>query len=131
MPDGVSPQGSLSRQKERNLLRGLLAICAFLGFYSGLVGENHRTGLIDIVSSLILAVTAATYTAMVCRRCSSPLPRNSLWLLVVFWPVAVPACLMWAHGRRGWWKVPVGTLVVLGVGFVGVAVGALLATHRQ
>lgn len=131
MWDEAADQERLARRKERNLLRGFLALVAFVGFYSGIQNESHETSLTDFVLSLALGVTGASYTALVGRRCGSPIPRNSLWLLVLFWPIAVPLCLMWAHGKRGWWKVPVGFLAVLGVGFAGVAVGALLATLRQ
>lgn len=127
----IAEPESRPQRIERLLFRSLFVIAGFFGLHAALAERSQQTGLVEVLPSVAAALIATAYCAAVCRRRGAPVPGNTHWLLVMFWPVAVPACLMWALGRREWWKVPLGVLALFGTIVVAALAGILLDMVRR
>lgn len=103
------------------------------GVHVGMVGapESVRasaTGSLDQLFLFTIGLLATALCAAECRAHGKPLPTNSLWVVLITWPISVPACLMWGYGRRGWYFALAGTFAFLFVAFLGLVLGAVLGT---
>jgi hypothetical protein len=79
-----------------------------MGWYSLAIGSGVRTALLPHVAQNVdLALSWATGLALAllifadAKILGKPLPVTSGWLLLFYWPIAVPACVVSLRKWRG------------------------------
>lgn len=116
------------RKQRKALMACLYLLSAFYGFHSILTPSPQP---IDLFLSLCIGIIATLFCLVDAKIQRKFLPKLAGWLILVLWPIAVPLCLFWSHGRQGSLRVLLFLVSIVVVCFGGGIVAAIIEpSHR-
>lgn len=90
----------------------LYFFCATVGLRVGAFGDMSAGR--EVLNSFILAVILTYICIVDSRIAGKPIPISVYWLVFMLFGIAVPVCIISAHGKRG--------LVIVAIHIVGLVI---------
>ena len=115
------------QMKSQRRYRIFLIVLVYLvaAIYSIGLGISSEVRQRDLLYSFIIAFLFTQICIVDSRIYGKPLPPNSFWLVLMFYPIAVPILIIRAHGIKG-----IGFLIIHLLGLILVSIVFCLITTR-
>jgi hypothetical protein len=112
---------SLKRPDEK--FRAAMIACALVAVtISGWRARLGLEGLVDLLLPLLMGACFALACQADGRLHGKPVRYSVQWLMVIFWPIAAPAYVMWTRRWRGLVIIAIFLAAILGASILGALV---------
>ena len=103
-------------KQRRILAASIYLLGGFWGFHSVM---NALQAGDDVIFPFVMAAVVTAFCLVDAKIEHKKIPTLAGWLIFFTWPVSVPICLFWIHGKQKALLVLLFLLSVIGVCFAG------------